>query len=82
MYRSAARLRGSGAPRAGRARGRARSRRRAGWLCRQPKGLHAYFRAFSMRPQILRSEGCGLPLAARRAMIFILPRRPSTSKAK
>ena len=55
---------------------------RAGPLCRQLKGLHARLRAFSTWPQIFCLTAFLLPLAARRAMIFILPCQASSLRDK
>ena len=65
---------------AARAGGRARSR--AGWLPLQPKGLQVRLRAFSTWPQIFCLTAFLLPLAARRAMIFILPCQRSSLRGK
>ena len=75
----AARLRES----AGQLRGsRARSRRRAGRLGQQLKGLHVRFRAFSTWPQIFCLTAFLLPLAARPAMMLILPCQRSSLRAQ
>ena len=55
---------------------------RAGWLPRQPKGLRVRFRAFSMWPQKTCLNGCVMTLAARPAMILILPCQRSSLRGK